>query len=140
MSHSVELRHDSVIITIIDEPSGSFVGDMMHSLDEAIRLLDEQPEPVYLIVDFGRAHLSLDDHMKASSMLARGPKPIAHHPKNRENLFVVADPMMKMAIKGLSSDAFGLVRLSEFDTLDEALSYCNGGLGQREAAIDNRPA
>lgn len=128
MAYSIETNPGSLMITFVQEPDSSVMVDMVRSLDKAICLLDELP-PCYLIIDYRRVSLDVDDHLKLSSMLALGPEPVTHHPKVLETLFVSADPAVRMATAGLANPAFGAVKLAQFETIEGALAYCHEKLG-----------
>lgn len=123
MAYSIQQRDGSLILTFMHEPEGSMMVDLVRCLDKAMLLLDIAPRPVYLVIDFRRASMNVDDLLKVASTLALGPQPVAHHPKVSAMLFVSTDSSIRLATAGLASPAFGGVKLAQFDTLDEALGY-----------------
>lgn len=96
-----------------------------------ITLLDAETEPayLYLIVDIQEAVFGLDDVVFAANLGARGEQPITHHHNVRETIVVTRSDLLKLAARGLDSDAFGHVAIKVFGTLDEALAYCRGQAG-----------
>ena len=133
MSYTFVRQPDSPIIVFTEHPNGGDpMQDVPAAIAEAARLLDQQPSPVFLVFDLREVSIGLHDIMSAASMGARGQNAVLHHPMIRENVYVTTDPKMKMAIQGLATATFGFVRLSRFDTLEEALEYCDHGL--REAS------
>lgn len=123
MAYTLKQNPGSLVITLANEPDSTIMIDLMSSLDKAISLLDDTSEQVFLVIDLRRVTLNMDDHIRLSSTLALGPNPVVHHPRVIETLFVTADPATRMATAGLASPAFGEVRLSQFDSLAEALAY-----------------
>ncbi len=129
MTYRIEVKPDAPII-VIRHDVGSHVVEYLADLGrDMLRLLDEQTEPVFVIADLSNVAMDLDDHMQASDVSARDEHAMMHHPNVRENIFVGADPLVRMAAKGLESATFGLTRMAHFDTLDEALAYCYHHLG-----------
>jgi hypothetical protein len=140
MAYSIKVNPGSLTITFSQEPDSNVMVDMVRSLDKAMSLLDDLPEPGYLIIDYRRVSLDVDDHLRLSSVLALGPNPVAHHPNVIEMLFVSADPAVRMATAGLANPAFGGVKLSQFQTIEEALDYCHERLGRVRSAADDPQA
>ena len=124
MSYTIEVKPDAPIIVIRHDQGSHIVENLPDLARDMIRLLDEQPEPVFVIADLSNVAMDLGDHLKASEMSARAEHAMMHHPNVRENVFVGADPLVRMAARGLESATFGLTRVVHLDTLDEALAYC----------------
>ena len=138
MAYSIQQKPGSLILSFISEPDGNVMVDLVRSLDKAISILDELPSPVYLIIDFRRITMNVDDLLKVSSTLALGPNPVAHHANVVATLFVSTDPSVRLATAGLASPAFGAVKLAQFDTLEEALAYVHDPLGALSSASGDR--
>jgi len=135
MAYTIQQKPGSLILSFSHEPDGSVMVDLVRSLDKAMALLDNLPEPVHLIIDFRRASMDVDDLLKVSSTLALGPSPVTHHPRVAATLFVSADSSVRLATSGLASPAFGGVKLAQFDTLEEALSYARLPLGAAGSGV-----
>ena len=129
MAYSIQQQPGSLILSFMDEQDGSVMVDLVRSLDKAITILDELSQPVYLVIDFRRISMNVDDLLKVSSTLARGPNPVAHHANVVATLFVSTDPSVRLATSGLASPAFGAVKLAQFATLEDALAYVQDPLG-----------
>jgi hypothetical protein len=129
MANSVTKLPDAPIIIFACTPGASPVPDLLPTISALRRLLDQQPEPVFLITDTRGMVLDVADMLAAARIGARGRDAVLHHPMIRENVYVIVDPMMKMALKALAGPTFGFVRLSSFETLDQALDHCYEKLG-----------
>lgn len=94
-------------------------------------VLDQQTEKVFLIMDLRDISLEFGDLIQVATLSARGPDNLLHHPNIRENLFVLRDGLLRMAVKGLDNVMFGLLQTRTFDTVEEAVSYCREKLASK---------
>jgi hypothetical protein len=101
----------------------NFREDIENYLTTVFQLLDQQPEPVFYIVDLIGNHMSLDDVMVALQKSTK-QMDILHHPNVREFVIVATSPMLKLSAKGLNSSVFGRVKTAVVDTMQDALDYC----------------
>lgn len=92
--------------------------------DELYRLLDSLDEPVSYIGDLraGR-RWTLDEAIRTATAVARGDRPVFHHPKLREALIVTDQTLVNLGALGLQSDIFGNVPIKVFATIEEAFEY-----------------
>jgi cytochrome P450 len=130
VTYSLEVRPDAPIMLFIQGPTDRLIEEMAESQAETIRLLDQQTEQVFLVMDIQSASMDLGDRLKAASMSARGERSMLHHPMLRETVFVSTEPMVKQSLRAMSSATFGMARVTHVETLDEALDYCFKKIGQ----------
>ncbi len=113
-----------MVVTVVDfDPEI----DGIHALDQQMKTLNEQPEPVFFVLNLLEAHLNFEDFVKVTNETTR-EVPIFRHPKIRENLLVTQDPMLIMGAKGLDSSVFGHIKMKMFKTVDEALDYARNAV------------
>lgn len=125
MAYTFEKLPGAPIIVFTAFMNSDFSQDMTDSYAEGAKLLDAQPEPTFMICDLTRLSISLGDLLQAAELGAAGAQSPLYHANIRENVFVSADPLIKMAIRGLSSATFGQMQhFSRFDTLAQAVDYC----------------
>jgi uncharacterized hydantoinase/oxoprolinase family protein len=124
MPTHIEKIPDAPIVIVHSQQSDDNLEEMADSVAAITRALDEQTEKVFLITDMGSISMDLNDIIQAASMSARGSNSLLHHPNVRENLFVLTDKLITMAIQGLKSATFGQVKTRVFATVEEAVSYC----------------
>lgn len=129
MAYSVTKLLDAPVVVFKRDPGDNPMPDMLEVITAITQLLDQQLSPVFLIFDIRGMLLDLDDMLGAARISARGRSSCLHHHNIRENVYVTEQPLMKMGIKALASATYGCVRLSCFDTLEEAQAYCNQKLG-----------
>src|SRR5689334_8415162 len=111
MPFSLEKLPDLPVAVFI-AAAGSDIGREMEDNILAINaLLDEQPVPVFLIYDVRQVRIGVDDMLRGATLATRGTGAVLHHRNVRENLFVVTDTVMSMAVSGLASATFGQVRV-----------------------------
>lgn len=92
--------------------------------DDAYHVLDSQTEPVFYIADvLAGQPWTLDELIRTANAVARGEKPVFHHPNVREVLMVTHQALVSLAVKGLQADVFGHVKTRVFGSLDDALAY-----------------
>ncbi len=125
MASHIEIVPDAPIIIETRVPS-SDLSDAEEGIQQMAKLLDEQPAPVYLIIDVKGLRITMDDLLTTASQVSRGPGAFLHHPKIIEVLVIVSgDNFLKYGAVGMRSDTFGNVRIRTFDTVDQALEYCH---------------
>jgi len=91
---------------------------------EANAVLDEQKEPVFYILDMSELHtISVNGVMEVANRGAKVFTSSHHHAMNRETIIVSQKNIIKLAVKGVASPAFGNMEIKLFETLDEALNY-----------------
>lgn len=116
----------------------TFSADFDHStespavLEETIRLLDQQSQPVIFIMDIRGVSFSLEDVMSAANMATRQTE-VFKHPNILENIMVTESRMIDLAMRGLNSPMFGNVKVRVFGTREEALDYALQQLDMRKA-------
>jgi hypothetical protein len=94
-------------------------------LETQLKLLDEQPEPVFHLINTVGSRLTLDDLMVGLQM-SNQQRSLLHHPNLREMVVIVNSPMLKLAGKGLNSPVFGRLKVAMFDTMEQARDYIRG--------------
>jgi hypothetical protein len=91
---------------------------------EARAILDEQQDPVFYVLDLSHLHtISIDGIVQVAHTGAKVLTSAHRHPMNRETIFVSKANIVKMAVKGVASAAFGNMNIRLFETLKEALEY-----------------
>ncbi len=91
---------------------------------EANAFLDEQQVPVFYIIDMSQLiTISLEGIMEVAHTGANVLTSSHRHPMNRETILVSNKSIVKLAVKGMSSAAFGNMNIRLFETLEEALKY-----------------
>ncbi len=96
--------------------------DGVASIEEGTKLLEAEEQPVFLIIDFSRATIGLDDVIAGATIGTRQTG-FATHPKIRETLLVTQSRMLSLAARGLDSVTFGHVKIKTFDSRDAAIAY-----------------
>lgn len=86
-----------------------------------------QQTPVFLIMDTRDLTYSLDTLTENMNFVSH-QKAIFTHPMLREIMVIVNDPTLALAMKGLSSSAFGNVQLRVFSDMEQATSYVDAQL------------
>lgn len=128
MSYTIEKLPGEAIIVYTQGAATPEEQGIVETLEDIARCLDQQTERVFLVWNVGGMSIELDDLVQSASKAGRGSNAVLHHPKVRENVYVVSNRMVRLAIKGLESATFGRAKVVLFDTLDEALSYCRDQL------------
>jgi hypothetical protein len=122
---TIEKIPDSpIVMSRATQGEGDVVQQALQTNAEIKAVLDEQTEKVFLIIDLRDISVEFGDLVQVAMVSARGPDSLLHHPKIRENLFVMGNGVLRMGAKGLDNVMFGLLRTRTFDTPEEALNYC----------------
>ncbi len=125
MSFKIEMLPDEPIVVITLGEDFNVEADTPAISRQYIELVEAASQPVYLIIDFrpARKALSVASIIAGANLSAKGEVPFFNHPLNKEVIWVATSEVMKMAAKGLNTDIFGKLKVSVFETLEEALSY-----------------
>lgn len=122
MSFSLEKLPDEPIIigTIagvgaLDETS-SFVNQLTS-------LLDNEPGPLYFIIDMSQYSLSLEEMLTGTNQTTRGSMAFHNHPNLAGTIIISSSRMVKLAAKGMNTELFGNVHVKVFETMDDALAF-----------------
>jgi hypothetical protein len=109
-----------IIHTILD--TWDTRSDLPNAASEAMQALDSAQEPLYYITDLLNVpkSLSLSDLIWGANYAARTT---LRHPNIKEYLVVTESSLVSLAMKGLSSEAFGKVSVRLFATREDALAY-----------------
>jgi hypothetical protein len=129
MTYTLSKLPDEPIIIYDQDVNRDDSQSIADSLDAIAKLLDEQTEKCFLIYQIPNIRIELDELMQAASKAGRSSNGVLHHPNLRENVYVVDNALVKMAIKGLESATFGRAKVILFGSLEEALSYCRDKSG-----------
>jgi len=121
------LPNEQIMITTMSAKY-SVSRDQEESDGVAREMLDNAEEAVFCIVDFTLVSFTLNDIIGGANTGARGQEPIFHHKNILELIFVSPNRMIQLAVKGLGSVAFGNIKASVFETMEEALTYARSQL------------
>jgi hypothetical protein len=80
-------------------------------------------EPVFWIVDARQAPFSVDDIITGADLVAKGQHPLYKHPNIRQVIYVASSQLLKLAVAGMGSEAFGKIAIKLFDDLEVALKF-----------------
>lgn len=91
---------------------------------EANAMLDKQEAPVFYVIDLTQLKtISVEGVVEVANSGAKNLKSSHRHPMNRETIIISQEKIVKLAVKGASTAAFGNLRVQLFENLDEALDY-----------------
>lgn len=85
--------------------------------------LDNSPEAGVYLIDVFNFQISFEEIVKGANVVARGERPLWHHPKLKQVILVTSDGLLRMAAEGMSAKVFGGLEVPVFETLEEALAY-----------------
>lgn len=129
MNYKIEVIPDEPIVLVALYEHYSFAVDDPVATAEVRVILDKSGEPMFMIMDVTQLSLSLDDLVQSANRDARGEQPIYHHPKLLGLLIVTRSDMIRLAVRGITTVAFGNVNAKAFKTVDEALTYARSQVG-----------
>jgi hypothetical protein len=129
MSYTIEkLRGEPILVNILHEDFRFGSKSQTNAHDEVIRILDDAPEPLFMIIDMSQVSMDFVSLMSNANTATRGVSPILHHPKIRRTIIVSNDLIIKLSVQGMDSPIFGNVSMMLFSTLDEAIDYARSEL------------
>jgi hypothetical protein len=127
MSTSVTKLPDEPIVVVSLGADYNLRTELPKAVPQYLEMLAHYDEPVFWIVDLSAVLLSVEDVVFGANMLARSENPLYHHPKVREVVYVTPVDALQAAAQGMDSRAFGHVKISVTNTLDEALAQVRAG-------------
>lgn len=123
MSFTVEkLPNDPVIVQTFNEDY-DLANEIKLSNAKMFETLDVVTEEKVYLVDVFKFHITFEDIIKGANIVARGERPLWHHPKLKQIILVTQDPALRLAAEGMESSVFGGLKIPVFATVDEALVY-----------------
>lgn len=123
MAYTIDKLSDCPVILMTLLPGANEI-EVAPALHKTLDLLSEQPGPVFLIYDLTVFSVNLDGMLRAAEIAPRGGRDVLHHPNVRENIFVVPDTLLWLAIRHLAANLAGESRIRRFAMVDDALTYC----------------
>src|SRR5688500_9053250 len=82
---------------------------------EARAILDEQQNPVFYVLDLTQLRaISIEGIVQVAHTGARVKTSAHRHPMNRETIIVSQETIVKLAVKGVASAAFGNMNIRLF--------------------------
>lgn len=121
MAHQSLMHSTLPIVMRIYDESFSMTSIDPRMAQEDLALINAQSQSVYYLADLRAVKLSFEEIIKASSMAAKSPT--YTNPKVLETLIIVPNRVLEATVAGLSSSAFGNLRIKSFHTIEEAEAY-----------------
>jgi hypothetical protein len=91
---------------------------------DARALMDKQKTPIFYVLDLRQLHtISIEGIMEVAHTGAKVFTSAHRHPKNRGTIIVSKETIIKLAVKGVASAAFGNMNIRLFETLEEVMEY-----------------
>lgn len=115
-----KLPGEPIIVRTI--PSLGSEADMKVAAEAQKKLLDEQHEKVFFIVDMTTTKLDFQDVSVAANVATRATH-LYQHSNIRELLVATTNRMLELAFEGLDSEVYGNVKAKVFKSKDAALAY-----------------
>ena len=123
MSFTVEkLANDPVIVQTFNEDY-DLANEIKLSNAKMFDTLDAVTEEKVYLVDVFKFDISFEDIVKGANIVARGERPLWHHPKLKQIVLVTEDATLRLAAEGMESSVFGGLKIPVFATVEEALVY-----------------
>ena len=124
MYFNVEKLPDAPIVIGSWFEGFKFVEHGAQYAEEANAVLDKQTAPVYYFIDMSQLQtISIEGIIEVANTGAKVLTSSHRHPMNRETILISKKNIVKLAVKGVDSAAFGHMKIKIFDTLEEALEY-----------------
>ncbi|MDX2137706.1 MAG: hypothetical protein SF123_06390 [Chloroflexota bacterium] len=97
--------------------------DITASTEELFRIFSALDTPHYQITDARELKMDFEMLMDFVRVGVRGEYSIANHPKNAGIIFVTSNRFYEVALNGLNTAAFGMLKVRVFDSLEAALAW-----------------
>ena len=119
MSFSVEKMADEPAILIQLNPDFDASKESQAATEKAFRLVSEQTAPTFMIWDTRESPPSVEAFIMGGSVTRAVEPPAPYH----GSIVISAEPIVKTAMQGMNSRAFGNLVIPVFENLDEARDY-----------------
>jgi hypothetical protein len=120
MGYRIELQPGEPIIWEVWDANYNPEIDGPQAAQELIRLMDDSPVPVAVIVDMREANLTFDDLLQLAKSSSSENAP-ARHPKQRKRVIITHSDIISMVAKGMDHELFGHITLDVVTTSKDAL-------------------
>lgn len=131
MPFSFEMLPDEPILIGTIHDSFSLGHDFDSFFSELVSILDSVDQPVYYINDIRKLKVNVfQDFVLAANKGSRDRK--GSHPNVIITIVVSTDSLVRLGVKGLSSDIFGNLPILISDTPDEALAQARTLIAQEK--------
>ena len=110
-----------IVMRIYDESFSMGSIDPRIAMEDAA-LINAQPQPTYYLADLRDVKMSFEEIMKASNLAAAKSETYTN-PNVIESLVIVPNRILEAAAQGLTSPAFGRLRIKPFRSIEEAEAY-----------------
>jgi hypothetical protein len=117
------IREKHVLIQTVEE--GFRGADIALLFAEAFKWLDATETPIFYVIDIRATDIRFGDIVVGANMATVGERPAFHHPRVMETLVVTHSSAIRMAAEGLATPLYGSVKIRVFETLDQAMTYCD---------------
>lgn len=128
MPYTIQKENAAPILVVTQSPGSDAVRELEQGIADITQALDQQREPVFLILSVEGVRLPLSMVSRAAELGARGSHSVMHHPNLRETVVVTTSRMVRTAMQVLTTPLFGEVRLAFVDNPEQALAYCRSAL------------
>ena len=122
MAHK-SLKHAAlpIVVRIYDDSFSMEKLDPRTAIEDEA-LINAQPQPTYYLADLREIKMSFEEIMKVSSMAASKSETYTN-PNVIERLVIVPNRILEATVQGLSSPAFGKLRIKPFRSIEQAEAY-----------------
>lgn len=123
MSFSVVKYPNEPIIVQTFNPDYNLYTEIALSNKESSEALENSPESGVYLIDVFNFPITFEEIVKGANIVARGERPLWHHPKLKQVILVTSDALLRLAAEGMSAKVFGGLQVPVFETLEQALAY-----------------
>lgn len=127
MSFSVVKYPNEPIIVQTFNPDYDLQNEIALSNAASREALDTSPETGVYLIDVFNFDITFEQIVQGANIVARGERPLWHHPKLKQVILVTSDGLLRMAAEGMSASVFGGLVVPVFETLEEALAHARAG-------------
>ncbi len=124
---TIEHSRTEPIVIVTERETYNPIEQMDLMIDAIVAEVERFDRPGYAIV-VQKAKYNMDEMIQGAQNIRVKGERLRNHPKYRGTLFVSPYLFNKMALEGLSSEAFGKLFYQVFDTVEEALNFARSTL------------
>lgn len=121
MSYSLEKYPDEPIVVLTLPADYDVQQDVPHLIQDMAKIFGSLTQPVAFVTDLTTFKLAIQDIIVGINTMVKDNQ--RYRDLIRENVAVTQNPAVRSVIKGLDTNTFGNIKMSVFNTLEEALAY-----------------
>lgn len=123
MAYQLEHLQNLPVVQVTLGADFNGLEDITASTEELFRIFSALETPHYQITDARNLKMDFETLMDFIRVGVRGEYSIANHPKNAGIIIVTTNRLYEVAVNGLNTAAFGMLKVRVFPSIEAAFGW-----------------